>query len=406
MTEASRYTPSFAFLANISLAEDLGVPTAYLHHTVSGTGFGDLFNSNMTDARSWNDDLAIHNMACADGAHVDVFTSSWYAGPQGSGLYYGDIIYELSAKKNVTTGTALSSGAVVPTTNPGVSGGATASTFWADIYNYTKTRYVVSWHMRQGTVDHVNSFRHASGIEFMCKNYYRCGYSASAIVAAKTADNVFTSWGGDVINYEVGTLSGNMDNVHPAGDTLDGLAQHLGLIVHNARRAAGISKWAQPQLDNVYWDPSGNYVEVWSSAGDITTTRKDRGLTALNPATFSHWTEVINFEYSSTSPDLVNGTNLTPVTDAIIVASDGSGTPATAGRIRITKPGGGTFVSGDNIMFGNGSAYGGLAYPEDIQNRLWMNTPIVKVGAFGYNGANTDNQLGISPLARVTFTRP
>ena len=45
--------------------------------------------------------------------------------------------------------------------------------------------------------------------------------------------------------------------------------------------AADLVPWPAPQFDNCLWEATGAYVEVWSSAGAVTTTRLARGEAAL-----------------------------------------------------------------------------------------------------------------------------
>ena len=118
-----------------------------------------------------------------------------------------------------------------------------------------------------------------------------------------------------------------------------------------------------PEFDQCLWDPTGAWVEVWSSAGPITTTRLARGEAALGAAR-PHWTEVMGFQ--------INGL---PAENTQIVA----------GRARIL-PNAGSFTYADAVQFGEGGATGMLAYPDDYVAETWKNLPIVDLGAAGLDG--------------------
>ena len=154
------------------------------------------------------------------------------------------------------------------------------------------------------------------------------------------------------------------DLTHPAGATGDGQPAFARLTALAFLRAAGLVTWTIPEFDNCLWDPAGAYVEVWSSAGAVTTTRLARAEAAL-PATYPHWTTVMGFQ--------INGA---PAQNTSIVA----------GRVRITRNGGGAFISSDVLTFGDGGATGMVKFPQDAQNATWKNLPIVDLGIAGLDG--------------------
>lgn len=402
MTAASRYTVAFAAMANVSLMEQPGRKTVWLHHTVSGTGFAELFNDGNT-ARMWADEAAIHAYATVDGGSVGLACSSWYASPAALALNYGIAVYELFAKKHWTTGATLTAPFSYPSTAPG----STANHFWGDLYGASQTRWcLMGPHLTFPAQDMINSIRNTvappNDINFPVKNRVRCRNGVrNAIADARTA-GYFTAQGLEPMNFEMGALSlGFGDFGHPSSDTIDGLGQFLSLHVHGAFQAMGLSKWQVPEFDQVFWAADGSYVEVWSSAGDVTTTRKQRGLASIG-TTFPHWTDCFAWEWCTGVPDFTDGNGLVPIESATIVAADGSGTPATAGRIRITKPASGTWASGDTVAYGGGGGGGNMQHPDDGNARSWLNSPIVMVGAYGADG----NQVGMSMRPLAYFTRP
>lgn len=400
MTAANRFTPAFAALANMCLMEVPGRKVVWLHHTVSGTGFAELFNDG-NPARSWADEAAIHAYATADGGSVGLAYSSWYASPAALALNYGIAVYELFSRKNWTTGADLTA----PFSYPSVSSTWLANHFWGDLYAASETRWTLMGpHSRMAAENMTNSIRKADGsTNFTMKNYARCRQGVRNAIADPRTAAYFTPQGLEPANWETGHLSNPsiIDWLHPSSDTLDGLATYLMLLGHGALQAAGLRRWVVPEFDQVFWAPDGSYVDVWSSAGAVTTTRKVRGLPSIG-TTHPHWTDCFGWEWCIGTPDWFDGNGLIPVQSAIIVAADGSGTPASAGRVRILKPGGGTWVSGDTVVFGGGAGSGQIVHPDDGNARSWMNLPIVMVGAYGPDG----NQIGMSVRPMTAHTKP
>lgn len=168
------------------------------------------------------------------------------------------------------------------------------------------------------------------------------------------------------VTYVNGTddgAGGWTDFAHPAGNTADGIQAWARLTAHAILRSAGLSTWTVPVFDHSLWEGTGAWVEVWSSAGAVTTTRLARGEAALG-AGQAHWTEVMGFQ--------ING-------------APARNTQVVAGRVRIF-PNSGSFTYADAIQYGEGGATGMVAFPEDAIARTWKNLPIVNVGAAGLEG--------------------
>jgi len=194
---------------------------------------------------------------------------------------------------------------------------------------------------------------------------------------------MFAPMGYSLMAYANGSDDGAgswTDITHPAANTADGASLHARHYMLSVLSAAGLTSWAAPKIDNSLWEASGAWVEVWSSAGPITATRKKRGLAAL-PTTYPHWTEVVGFE--------VNGT---PVTSAVVQGT---------GRVRITKPGGGAFISSDVLTFGSGNGTGEIQFPQDLQNALWQNYPLVDLSVAGVDGIPVEPRPAASVLANT-----
>ncbi len=360
VTTATPQTAAVAALANTLIASRPGEKFAVIFHSVPGTDPRDLVDDSQS-GRSWAQDKALHDFACADGQNVGIAAMSWFASPRSLAASYGEAMFPLFSGKTLA-------GAVV--TIPGTishQGGSYHADHWfGELYDYQKTKWVPYGPHRFDASQDLQDATHVVGgaTEAALAAIQSCRASWRSMLASPHA-TMFLPLGIEPTTYVNGFddgAGGWTDIPHPAGNTADGTSQWARLTAHAILRAAGLTTWPVPEFDQCQWQADGSQVEVWSSAGPITTTRLARGEAAL-PANYPHRTEVAGFQ--------VNGA---PATDARIVA----------GRVRLTKVGG--FVHGDTITFGEGGATGILQSPEDQRDGLWKNLPIVNVGATGLEG--------------------
>lgn len=401
-TASGGHTSSFRAMANTFLLELCGYKVMVLHQTQSGTGTAELTNDSDPD-RLWVDDQALHDFGTVGGATVGVAGGAWNSSNAGMGLNISIAYYELITKKNWTTGATLNKPFNYPSTDPTQG---TADHAWGDIYNLTKTRWMLIGPNSSGGSG-MNSLRFFNNqVASVHLNYMRHSISHRDMMLDARSVGVFSKRG-PLVGFKTGQTFNNgtnFDYSHPDCSHIDGGASYLSQYAHAFMQAAGFRKWEVPELDNVFWASDGSYAEVWSSAGDVTTWRKQRGLADLvkTPGTTDHWTDVWGFEWCVGSPNLVNGSNLVTIDDALLVNADGSGTPAIAGRVRLFKPGGGTWAVGDTIVQGLGMATGVKNNPADLDNGCYMNTPQVFVGAIGAD----QQQVGIRCRPLMQYTRP
>ena len=360
VTTQTPQTAAMAALANTLIACRPGEKFAVVFHSVPGTDPRDLVDDSQT-GRSWAMDKALHDFACADGQSVGIAAMSWFASPRGLASNYGEALFPLFSGKSL---------AGVPVQFPGTvnyPGGSYQADHWfGELYDYQNTRWVAYGPHRFDPSQTLKDATHLSGgaAEAGLTAIQSCRNSWRAMLASPHA-TMFLPLGLEPTTYVNGFddgAGGWTDFPHPAGNTPDGASQWARLTAHAILRAAGLETWPLPEFDQCQWQSDGSHVEVWSSSGPITTTRIERSEPAL-PATYPHWTEVAGFQ--------INGA---PATDARIVA----------GRVRLTKSGG--LVHGDTLTFGEGGASGLLQVPQDQQNGLWKNLPIVNVGAPGVEG--------------------
>jgi hypothetical protein len=382
VTNTAPITSALAAMAATFIAERPGEKFAVVFQSVAGTDPRELV-SDANPGRSWANDKALHDLATADGQSVGLAAMSWFASPGSLGDYYGPAMFPLFAGKQ-TDGT--------PVTFPAVIADGLTSTFQADhwfgeLYDYAHTKWVPYGPQRFDIDADMQDATHYVGgaVQFSFVNKQRSRESWRQMLALPDA-TMFLPLALEPINYVNGYddgAGGWADYSHPAGNTADGVQAWARLTAHAVMRSAGLTNWVPPIFDNAYWEPGGAYVEIWSSAGPVTTTRLARGEPALG-TTYPHWTNVMGIQ---------------------INASPAKNTSIVAGRVRIL-PNAGTFVQSDVLQFGEGAASGALKFPEDYFAETWKNLPIVNVGVAGIDGIAVRTLASPSVLANTLVSGP
>lgn len=362
ITNAAPFTAASAAMADTLIRARPGEKFAIVFHSVAGTDPRGLVN-DADPGRSWAADKALHDFATADGQQVGLAAMSWFASPGSFGAGYGEAMFPLFAGTQ-TDGTPIS----FPATITWSGGSFPADHWWGELYDYTHTRWVPYGPHRFNIDADMQDATHLIGggqqANLVNKQLARQSWRAMLALPGAT---MFLPLGLEPVSYVNGRddgLGSWTDFSHPAGNTPDGTQAFARLTALAVLQSAGLVPWPVPEFDQAFWEPAGAYVEVWSSAGPITTTRLARAESPL-PATFPHWTEVTGWQ--------INGA---PAQNATIVS----------GRVRIGKNGGGSFIAGDLIQYGEGGASGALKFPEDQFAGLWENLPIVDFGLPGLNG--------------------
>lgn len=360
VTTAAPYSAGVAALADTLIAARPGEKFAIVFQAVAGTDPRALVNDSDPD-RMWSADKALHDFACADGQHVGIAAMSWFASPRGLAANYGEALFPLFSGKTLAGAPVAIPGTI---SHPG--GSFHADHWFGELYDYARTKWAAYGPHRFDIAADMQDATHLAGgtNEAALIAIQGCRQGWRAMVASPQA-TMFLPQGIEPVTYVNGYDNGAggwTDTPHPAGNTPDGTQRWARLTALAILRAAGLQSWPVPEFDNCQWDPTGAHVEVWCSAGPVTTTRHVRAEAAL-PPTFPHWTEVTGFQ--------INGA---PAAGAQIVG----------GRVRLTRPGG--FAFGDVVTYGEGGATGHLQTPEDFTAGLWKNLPIVAVGAPGVEG--------------------
>ncbi len=375
--QGAPYTSAVAALADTLISARPGEKFAVIFQTVSGTDPRALVNDS-DPARSWATDKALHDFATADGQHVGLAAMSWFAAPSSLGASYGEALFPLFSGKT-TAGAAVT---IPGTVNYGSGLSYHADHWFGEIYDYAHTRWVpYGPHRFDIDADLVDATHYVGGAaqaNLVNKQAARASWRAMLQLPDAT---MFLPRGLEPLTYVNGTddgAGGWTDYAHPSGVTADGRQAFARLTAAAILQSAGLVGWPVPVFDNALWEPSGAWVEVWSSAGPVTTTRLARGEAALG-ASFAHWTTVMGFQ--------ING-------------QPAQSTQIVAGRVRIF-PNAGVFTHADVLRFGEGGASGALKFPEDYSAEVWKNLPIVDFGVAGLDGIPVSAMPDTSVLANT-----
>ncbi|MCV2873779.1 hypothetical protein OEZ71_15880 [Defluviimonas sp. WL0050] len=369
ITDSQPLTAGAAAMAATLIEARPGEKFAVIFHTVPSSDPRGLVNDS-DPGREWANDRALHDFATADGQKVGLAAMSWFAAPGSLGSDYGEALFPLFSGRRMD-GSPVTFPATI---THGASGSYHADHWFGELYDYSHTRWVPYGPHRFDIDADLQDATHylGGGLQFNLVNKQAARVSWRAMLALPDA-TMFLPLGLEPTNYVNGFSDGAggwADFSHPSGDTADGLQAWARLTALAILQSAGLTNWPVPEFDQCLWDPSGAWVEVWSSAGPITTTRRARNEPALG-TTQPHWTEVMGFQ--------INGT---PAATTQIIN----------GKVRI-MPNSGPFTYVDSIQYGEGGASGMIAYPDDYIAETWKNLPIVNIGGTGLNG------IPVRPLA-------
>lgn len=377
LTRADPHTGSVGAMADALMAERPGERFAILFQAMSGTHIFNLVKDEPEPSRAWVDDEAVHRFATRDGQHVGFAAASWFAAPANLGAAYEAALMPIFTGRDVE-GRPVA----IPGTHSWRGGTTQTERFdhwFGDLYDYAHTRWVPYGPHRfepEGELRNATTRANGDGYDklqnieaarrswrSMSRNPHALNARGEAIFLPITVEPL------TYLNGERDPVTGGWEDItHPASDTLDGLARFGRLTAHAVLRSGGLTSWRVPEFDGCAWDPAGAFVELWSSAGPVTTTRRVRGLprpAAGGDPSRAHWAEVVGFE--------IDGR---PATRAEITA---------AGRVRI-HPASGAFTGASVLTFGAGGATGALNRQADLTAGLWMDLPIVEAQAAGLEG--------------------
>lgn len=352
-------------LANTFMAERPSEKFAIIFHAVPGTGLKALVDDGDSQ-RLWSEDLSLHQFATVDGAKVGLAAISWFATPSSVGTEFGAAFLPLFSGKDLS-----GSDVTFPTDiNYGSGQSYRADHWFGELYDYSETKWLpFGPHRFDISEDMLSATTKSDGQQqagLRRKQDARMAWRE--MLESPGADGVFLPLGAEPIAYQNGeadTLAGWTDISHPGSQDADGLNRYAKLVAHSVLQGAGLTSWTVPEFDNCEWESGGSYVDVWSSAGPVTTIRVERGETAPASA-YPHRTEVLGWQ--------INGL---PAEQAVL----------REGKVRIF-PISTPFSSGDVLTFGEGGSTGMIKFPEDQIDELYKDIPIVDVGAIGVEGVS------------------
>lgn len=379
LTAADPHTGAISAMANALLATRPGEKFCLVFQVEQGTHIYALVDDTDPD-RSWASDAAVHAFATADGQHVGAAAMSWFASPANLGDGYEEALFPLFTGRDKAGNPVAIPGTHSYTENNVTTLPVRFDHGFGELYDPARTRWVPYGPHRFEPVEDMRDATHrADGVEVAkLRNIERCRRSWREMVANPHANGLFLPIAVEPLDYlngEQGADGTWGDITHPAADTLDGLGRLGRLTAHAYLRSTGLTAWPIPEFDGCAWDPAGAHVELWSSAGPVTTTRRARGLPPLDKL-HPHWTEVVGFEIDGRPAQRAE---VTP-----------------EGRVRV-YPLDATFTAQSRLTFGAGGATGALNAQADLTARLWMNLPIVAVPVAGLEG------VAVRPLPSPTL---
>ncbi|WP_298360947.1 hypothetical protein [uncultured Litoreibacter sp.] len=382
LTDADPHTAALAAMANVFLAERPDDKVALVFQAVSGTGFRALVDDSDT-SRNWSEDAAVHTFATADGQHVGLPSVSWFASPGSLAEHYEEALLPLFAGKT-TSGADVTFPAQI---SFGSGGSYQADHWFGELYDPAQTKWVAFGPHRFDIDADMQSATVLAGgaIQNNLQNKEQARVSWRALMDNPHADGIFLPLGLEPTTYQNGVSDGSggwTDQSHPSSDTDDGAPMFARLVAHAILQSSGLTNWSVPVFDMAEWEPSGAYVDVWSSAGPVTTTRSLRGEPELDNSQ-PHWTDVFGWQINGLPAHRAELEN---------------------GRVRI-YPNAGNFVSTDVIRFGEGGATGMAKFPEDHIAGTYKNLPVVDLGLAGVDGIPVRPLPDASMLAN-TLTPP
>ena len=336
-----------------------GEKVLLIWQTQSGTSFKQLADDERA-GRDWAADRALHDLGTANGATtVGLAYADWYAAPGSRGNGYVTSLLPLLFGNDAA-------GAPLPVTDFAYEGSDPALRYdhgFGELYgDYAATRWLFADPHR---------FESEAADTQLCRIAVRRDWNvagaAGRILPPGLAPVNYLNGDAGQNGSEDG--SGWGDTTHPSNASPDGLHRLARLTALDMARGLGRIALDVPAFDRAEWEPSGAFMEVWSSLGPVTTERLARGEAPIDAENNPWATEVAGFRINGTLADR-----------AEIVA----------GRVRVYPLAGGTFSGVEVVTFGengaagnpSGASAGGWPLSKDAMKAgWWKNLPVVDVGA-------------------------
>ncbi len=378
-------TAAMVKMSQALAVEAPNVRSVVAHSTFSGTS-PESISDNSDNRRRSENEIFLKEAAFGD-LHPSIVTASWFAAPGAQRSAYGRYIAP------IFVGVQADGGAY---SNPHVylnnSGGGNSSIAMdfsvADMVDYTKTMFAA-----RGPHQFVNGLV-AEDVSNSNGQKQEARLAWRDLVAG--LPDLFTPLALEGINYRQGDndATPNGGASHPNYLEKEGLEWKAALDALAFSQGLGRVRVPTPEFDRIEWATDGSYVEIWSGQGDLSTTRLLQSLSAITSVR-SHRGDVSGFRFD---PDSTGGLPF-PLTATEKGEIAGNATVVN-GRVRIT-PNTGSFSDGDTIGFGNfgGNTDLGTFFPEDIQDNIHRDMPVLATNAGPYGGPG----LPVRPLPTITL---
>jgi len=252
-------------------------------HTQSGTSPSEIMdNSAIPETpdgeednapRRWQDDWALNAAATADGHLIDHPWHSWFAAPGSYADDYGQNMFTFIKGRDHETGAEL----VYSDTDPLDVNGIQVSRTLRDVYTHEPAWVVPSSsHVFIPTDDLNNATTlSAGGIDFSLLNKQRSTESWRTVIRNEALSAHFSNEVPHLNGYANGEDQGGewRDQAHPTGIIDAGINRMARQIAHTIMRGADVTSWDVPSITDAEWQDDGSYMEMWSSAGPVTSAR-------------------------------------------------------------------------------------------------------------------------------------
>jgi hypothetical protein len=361
INSANRPTAGVAAMANTLISEYPGRRFALGAATKSGTSLSQLMNDSQT-VRQLPHYIAFMAHLCPHGSQPGAITMCWQANDQALGLSFAENIGPMLFGEGLDGS---------PLTMPATLSQRTIDHTMAEVHGpFTRTRFLLCGPgARQPEEDMANADYRVALVNGNHNHSTMINYGR---IRQEYRDMVASIGGQGICHPFVGAQGMNIfcaapDGVHPS-DHVDGLPLMGRYIGVQTLQGMGLLPDFDIKFDNVFYEPTGAYVEFWSSRGPIITGRTKRGLAPI-PATYPHRTQVFGFEIGDTTATSV------PAQSATIVA----------GRVRVA-PIGAAFANGQKFAFARGGGTGVMQNTADTADRYDLQYPLVDLGFYKMDG--------------------
>lgn len=337
ISDTTRVSAHMTALSNMLASAAPGQRFHFIFHTRAGTGFQQLM-SDADRGRVWADDVRLHRYANVPGVRPGLGWISWYNSDSGLGPRYGQVLYAALTGRNID-GSKVSRG------SPPAGGQHPLDHNFADLYGPDMIWAVAGPHrFEMDRFDaRIASNRAAVDAVFSTSEQWP---TLRRALEPLTYLNGNPTWGGDFSHPDT------------VAQPQDGMTRLMLLMGNSILRQLRLVDWPLPAFDRAQLSADRTEVEVWSSQGDVTTTRAELD-------------DLPDLPVAGFAIDGQTATNVTLRDGRVIVRNN------TNGR---------TFPVGTRLTFGAGGIGTQNLQRDTRERQIWRDYPIVNLGQTGIEG--------------------